>query len=87
MRLTVTFTTVDYPAERHFHLEQSKAEAFAAKIQAEGGTATIGPLTLGADLSAMLQNAGVDPRAIPASSLTGRATKKLSQWRAARRLG
>lgn len=63
-RVTVKITTVDYPAVRDFHLHSSKAEAFAAKVRAEGGTAIIGPLTLSDGLSAMLRGVGIDPRTI-----------------------
>jgi len=59
-RVTVTFTTADYPEPREFHLWQAKAEAFAASVIKAGGTASIGPLKLGSGLAAMLARAGVD---------------------------
>ena len=61
MRKTVKFTTPDHPQERAFHLHADKAERFAAKVIADGGTAKIVPLELGSDLCALLRNAGVDP--------------------------
>jgi hypothetical protein len=60
-RKTVTIRMPDEEAPRSFHLHEEKAERFAAKVRAEGGIATIGPLTLGEDLSGMLIRAGVDP--------------------------
>jgi hypothetical protein len=57
MRKTVTITTPDNPTPRQFHLGEDKAQAFAAKIIAKGGTAMIGPLQLGPELQAILARA------------------------------
>lgn len=40
-RVTVSITTLDYPAVRQFHLSPEKAERFAARVRAEGGSAQI----------------------------------------------
>lgn len=58
-RKTVTITTPDCQTPRQFHLEDEKAQRFAADIVAKGGTAEIGPLALGAELSNILRRAGV----------------------------
>jgi hypothetical protein len=63
-RKTVTFTTPDHAEARQYHLEEAKAQKFAAKVIADGGAATIGPFTPGADLRAMLAGVGIDPRSI-----------------------
>ncbi len=64
MRVTVKITTSDYPAERVFHLDDARAEAFAAKVRAEGGTARIVPLAINPALAAMLAKAGVNANSI-----------------------
>lgn len=63
-RKTVTITTLDCPAPRDFHIDEAKAERFAAKVRSEGGTAVIGPLKLSPALAAMLDGAGVDVAAV-----------------------
>jgi hypothetical protein len=61
MRQTVTITTPDHPEPRQFHLAPAKAERFAARIVAEGGTATIGDFEPSAELAAMLRRIGAGP--------------------------
>ena len=53
-RKTVTVTSPKHPEPRTFHLEEKKAERFAADHLAKGGTAVIGPLKLDDGLQAML---------------------------------
>lgn len=64
IRNTVTITTLDNPEPRQFHIEQAKAERFAAKIRADGGTAIVSTLGIGAALAARLLNSGVNPNSI-----------------------
>lgn len=64
MRVTVKIQMPDDKVERDFHLFERDAARFVAKIEAEGGTARIVPLALGADLVAMLTRAGVNAAAI-----------------------
>jgi hypothetical protein len=64
MRKTVTITTKLNPQPAKFHLEAAKAERFAAKIIADGGTAVIGPLNLGSETIAMLEQAGLIPAVV-----------------------
>ena len=61
MRVTVKIQMRDDKAERDFHLFDHQVARFVAKIEADGGTARVVPLALGADLVAMLRKAGVDP--------------------------
>ncbi len=64
MRVTVKIRTASDTADRDFHLDETKAANFAAKVIAAGGTATITPFAMSADLVAMLRKAGVDTSAI-----------------------
>ena len=64
MRKTVTITTPKHPEIRKFHLEEAKAERFAAHIIAAGGTAEIGPPALDTSTTEMLRRAGVDPAVV-----------------------
>lgn len=59
-RKTVTIT-MPGEAPRDFHLEEAKAERFAADIRSQGGAAVIGPFRMDASLQAVLRRAGVDP--------------------------
>jgi hypothetical protein len=61
IRKTVTFRMPDEVEPRCFHLHADKADRFAAKVRAEGGVATVGPLDLGDNLRALLSFAGVQP--------------------------
>jgi hypothetical protein len=63
-RRTVTITTIDCAEARDFHLSPEKAERFAARIRAEGGTAIIGPFRPSRELVDMIHNA-VQTRAKP----------------------
>lgn len=63
-RKTVTIVTIDHPYPRHFHLEESKAERFAAKIRAEGGTASVSTLALDLGLKELLSRVGVNPASV-----------------------
>ena len=56
-RKTVTITTADCPELRDFHLDESRADRFAARIRAEGGTAVVGPFKMSAELRTMLEHA------------------------------
>jgi hypothetical protein len=60
MRKTVTIVTADCPEPREFHLEETKAERFAAKVRAEGGIAMIGPFKMSDALCSMLRDVGVE---------------------------
>jgi hypothetical protein len=61
-RKTVTIVTLDCPQPRDFHLEESRAERFAARVRAEGGTADVGPFKVSAEQRAVLSQAGVAVR-------------------------
>ena len=61
MRQTVTIRMPDETEPRRFHLEAEKATRFAAKVEAAGGTAAIGPLELSDELRDTLQRASVNP--------------------------
>ncbi|KZD25690.1 hypothetical protein A4A58_04655 [Tardiphaga robiniae] len=61
VRKTVTFTPHNSTEERQFHLEESKAERFASRVRDEGGSATVGPLRLGDDLTTLFTKIGIDP--------------------------
>lgn len=63
-RKTVTITTPDSPEPRQFHLSEDRAEQFATKVRAEGGTAIVSSLNLGADLAARLLRSGIEPKGI-----------------------
>lgn len=63
-RKTVTITTADCPERRDFHLDESRADRFAARIRAEGGTAVVGPFKMGAELQAILSKIGVNLKGI-----------------------
>lgn len=60
-RKTVTIQLPDDIAPRDFHLHDHQVAGFVAKIEAQGGSATVGPLNLGFDLKAMLAGCGVNP--------------------------
>lgn len=64
MRVTVKIKKPDDKSERDFHLFDHQVARFVAKIEADGGTARIVPLALGADLVAMLTRAGVNAAAV-----------------------
>lgn len=64
MRVTVKIRTAGDTADRDFHLDETKASAFAAKVIAEGGTASIVPFAMSPALVTMLHKAGVDPTGI-----------------------
>lgn len=63
-RKTVMIQMPNETAARAFHLRADKCDQFAAKVRAEGGTATIGELSLGVTLKSALKRAGINPEQV-----------------------
>jgi hypothetical protein len=59
-RKTVTILMPGETETRAFHLRADKADEFAAKVRAEGGTATVSMLALSVSLKSALARAGIN---------------------------
>jgi hypothetical protein len=60
MRMTVKIRMPHDTHERDFHLHESKAEDFAQRVRADGGTASVVDFQMAPELRALLQKAGVE---------------------------